>query len=118
MCQTPSDIRENDYVCITLDKYIKKRQKDENDDAYAEFDILRTEAEIANRICIVQIKQDLSPLAEHVKSCNESPSLSRQLKNKLLITVGKIAMVGFFMFMAFYTFVEVVGYAEALAVFK
>ena len=64
-----------------------------------------------NMITTVQIKQDLQPLVK-------CPSLACQFKSNFLKTSAKVGLISFFLFMAFYTFVEVCGYAEALSVFK
>lgn len=110
MCMTVEEITQENIVIQELDDYIAA-----NGDKK---DTLVMRVLKQNMITGIQIQQDLEPLAEHVKLCIESPSLARQLKNRMLVTAGKIVLVGFVMFMAFYTFVEVVGYAEALAILK
>ena len=64
-----------------------------------------------NMITTIQIQQDLQPLTK-------CPSLACQFKTNFLKTSAKVGLISFFIFMAFYTFVEVVGYAEALSIFK
>ncbi len=104
MCQTAKEIRANDIVIKDLMNYENdyEVEKSSGVNGENEFRLLITRVMIANRIDSIQIKQDLSPLARRLK----------------WFTPGWIALVGFLMFMAFYTFVEVVGYAEALLVFK
>ena len=64
-----------------------------------------------NMITSIQIQRDLQPLTK-------CPSLACQFKTNFLKTSAKVGLISFFIFMAFYTFVEVCGYAEALMVFK
>ena len=97
MCMKADEIRKSDYVCITLDEYIKKRRRqlEGNGDTFAEFDIIKTEAEIQNRITTIQIQQDLAPVAAHSRVCQENPSLSWKFKNetgKVLVTWGLILL--------------------------
>lgn len=117
MCQTAKEIRENDIVVKDLLKYEEDYEVEKSCGANGEneFRLAITRAMIQSRIDSIQIKQDLQPLA---KSMKESPTIISLFKNKTLKTAGVVALLGFFMFMAFYTFVEICGYAEALTVFK
>ena len=117
MCQTAAEIKANDIVIKDLLNYEADYEVEKSSGANGEneYRLAITRAMIQSRIDSIQIKQDLQPL---VKSIKESPSLSSQFKNKMLVTVGKVAVIGFFMFMAFYTFVEVVGYEKALSALK
>ena len=93
-----------DYIVIQeLDDFIKNGN-DETDKLFAR--VLKR-----NMITTVQIKRDLQPLVK-------CPSLGCQFKNNFLKTSAKVGLISFFIFMAFYTFVEVCGYAEALQVVK
>lgn len=94
MCQSIDEITAEYVVIQELNEFIENGA-DGKDKLFAR--VLRR-----NTITNIQIKQDLQPLASRVK----------------WLVPGKIALVGFLMFMAFYTFVEVVGYSEALMVFK
>ena len=110
MCQTPQQIADNYIVIQELDDYIEANGDKKN--------VLMMRVLKQNMITSIQIKQDLKPIAEHVTECNDSPSLLMQFRKNFLKTSGAVALIGFFMFMAFYTLVEVIGYAEALMVFK
>ena len=94
MCQSVGEITEEHLIVQELDDYIAYNGDDRNT---LVMKVLRR-----NYISDIQIKQDLQPLIKKMK----------------WFAPGWIALGGFFMFMAFYTFVEVVGYAEALMVFK
>ena len=116
MSDSAEKIRGEDYVCITLDRYITKRKRQSNgeDDAFIEFDIMKTEAEVQNRIGLVQIKQDMGAMAEHTEECKSHPSVSRQLATKFTATVSKIFLFGFIMFTVYYTIVTVAGLSELI----
>ena len=107
MCMTVDEITKENIVIQELDDYIAG-----NGDRK---DTLVMRVLKQNMITNIQIQQDLEPLAKNMR---ESPSLLSLFKNKTLKTAGVVALLSFFMFMVFFTFVEVVGYAEALAVFK
>jgi len=113
MCQTSEEIKANDIVIKELQDYEADYavEKSSGGNGENEFRLLITRTMIANRVDSIQVKQDLQPLTK-------SPSLLHQFKNNFLKTSGAVALIGFFMFMVFYTFVEVCGYAEALMVFK
>jgi hypothetical protein len=104
VCQTVEEIRANDIVIKDLMNYESdyEVEKSSGGDGENEFRLLITRVMIANRVDSIQIKQDLQPLVSRMR----------------WLTPGRIALIGLFMFMVFYTFVEVVGYAEALTVLK
>jgi len=110
MVQTPQQIADNYIVMQELDDYIAENGNKK--------DTLVMRVLKQNMIAAIQIHQSLAPLAKHVEMCEQSPSLISQFKKNFLKTSGAVALLGFFMFMIFYTFVEVCGYAEALSIFK
>ena len=110
MCQTPQQIADNYIVIQELDDYIEANNDKKN--------VLIMRVLKQNMITGIQTQQDLRPIAGHVRECSASPSLLAQFKNNFLKTSGAVALIAFFAFMVFYTFVEVVGYAEALGVLK
>lgn len=110
MCQSPQEIANNYIVIQELDDYIEENGDKKN--------TLIMRVLKQNMIASIQIHQDLKPISDHVRVCAESPSLVSQFKTNFLKTSGAVALIGFFMFMAFYTLVEVIGYSEALMVFK
>lgn len=117
MCQSTEEIKANDIVIKDLMGYESdyEVEKSSGGNGDNEYRLAITRAMIQSRVDSIQIKQDLQPL---VKTMRESPSLATQFKNRMLVTAGKVVFIGFLMFMGFYTFVEVCGYAEALMVFK
>ena len=104
MCQTAEEIKANDIVIKDLMDYESdyEVEKSSGTNGDNEFRLLSTRVMIESRVSSIQQGQDLQALIKHMK----------------WFTPGWIALGGFIMFMAFYTFVEVVGYAEALMVFK
>ena len=114
MARKADEIRAADMTCITLDKYIKHREKQVNGDkdSLAYFDVIRTEAEISNRITVLQTKEDLVPLVEHTKICKESPSVLWLLKNKFLATFS-IITAGLLLFYVVFHLIEYsIGFQE------
>jgi len=113
MCQSRDCIRQSDIVIKDLESYEAdyEIEKSSGGNGENEFRLLITRVMIENRIDAIQIKQDLQPLIK-------SPSLLHQFKTSFLKTSGAVALISFFLFMTFYTLVEVCGYAEALQVFK
>ena len=113
MSQTADDIRKNDIVVKDLIKYEEDYEVEKSCGANGEneYRLAITRAMIQSRVDSIQIKQDLQPLTK-------CPSLACQFKSNFLKTSAKVGLISFFLFMVFYTFVEVCGYAEALSVFK
>ena len=104
MCQTTAEIKANDIVIKDLMNYESdyEVEKSSGSNGENEFRLLITRVMIANRVDSIQIKQDLQPLAETMRKC---PSLISLFRDKPLKTTGVVALLGFFIFIALYTFV-------------
>lgn len=116
MARKADEIRAEDMACIALDEFIDHRKKQVNGDkeSLAYFDVIRTEAQILNRITVLQTKEDLVPLVEQTRVCKESPSILWLLKNKFLATFGIITS-GLLLFYVVFHLVEYsVGFQELL----
>jgi hypothetical protein len=116
MCQTPDQIRANDPVCKTLDRYIELRKKEANGnkDKFLEFDIMKTEAEVYNRIGLVQIQQDMGNIVRDIKECKDSPSMAAMFKKNTWSFLGKMFLVSFIIFTAYFTIFAVLGLEEII----
>ena len=117
MCQSTEEIKANDIVIKDLLNYESDYEVEKSSGANGEneYRLAITRAMIQSRVDSIQIKQDLQPL---VKTMGECPSLATLFRKNFLKTSGVVALIGFFMFMIFYAFVEITGFAAALSVLK
>ena len=116
MSRKADEIRTTDMTCIALDEYIehRKKQVDGDKESPAYFDVIQIEAQISNRITVLQTKEDLLPLAEQVKVTKDNPSVVWYLKNKFLTTTGIITGGLILFYVVFHLIEYSIGFDEII----